>query len=428
MKRANHLAIQAADPENLRLAFWKAKKGRSSSNEIALFRENLEGNLGVLREQILSGLVKVGKYRFFTIFDPKKRRICASAFSEQVLHHALMNVSHGRFERVQVYDSYACRRGKGTHAALARANYFTQYQDWFLKLDIRKFFDSVDHEVLKTQLARIFKDRQFLRILEKIIDSYAVNPGRGLPIGNLTSQYFANHYLTGLDHFTKEILRVKSYVRYMDDLVLWHNDASILKKARDNIREYVSNRLRCEMKPSLLNRIHHGLPFLGYRLQRNYVRLSQRSKRRFIRRMGDLDANFHSGQWSESECQRRALSLLSVARYANTRNFRKQVLENLQGQSARARIASFAAAAGSTIPGIAASPTATTTSRRIGTTISDSAWPSARSSRESRIASTEQPIVLSRPTKVQWAKRRARSHRAAVLVGIPPNVLLPFLA
>ena len=122
MKRVNHLLEKIADPENLRWAFWKARKGKSYSREVSPFRDDLERNLLLLRQQILSGLVEVGQYRFFKIFDPKERQICASAFREQVLHHALMVVCHDHFERVQIYDSYACRRGKGTYAALARAH------------------------------------------------------------------------------------------------------------------------------------------------------------------------------------------------------------------------------------------------------------------------------------------------------------------
>lgn len=213
MKRANHLLEPISDPENLRLAFWKASKGKRYSSEVSEYGNGLEINLLRLRKQIMTAQVEVGDYRFFKVYEPKERQICASAFGEQVLHHAMMNVCHDYFERTQIFDSYASRKGKGTHAALERAKTFTRHSGWFLKLDVKKFFESVHHQVLKKQLERLFKDKQVLDIFCQIINSYEAHSERGLPIGNLTSQYFANHYLSGLDHFIKENLRIKKYVR-----------------------------------------------------------------------------------------------------------------------------------------------------------------------------------------------------------------------
>ena len=203
MKRVNFLIENVADIDNLRLAFWKARKGKSYSKQVETYRTNLDANLLLLRSQILWGYIEVGNYYYFKIFDPKERQICASAFSEQVLHHALMNVCHPYFERVHIADSYASRKGKGTYAAVERAKDYTHRYPFFLKLDVRKFFESLSHVVMKQQLDNLFKDQQVLSIFSKIIDSYEAHPERGVPIGNLTSQYFANHYLTGLDHFIK---------------------------------------------------------------------------------------------------------------------------------------------------------------------------------------------------------------------------------
>jgi RNA-directed DNA polymerase len=325
MKRANGLMALATDPENLRLAFWKAQKGKSFSRGVNNYRAGLEENLGDLRKQMSSGLVEVGSYRFFKVFDPKERQICAAAFGEQVLHHALMNICHDHFERVQIFDSYACRKGKGTYAALERAKLFSRKSEWFLKLDVRKYFDSIHHEVLKVLLAKLFKDQRVMDVFGKIIDSYAAGPGKGLPIGNLTSQYFANHYLSGLDHFVKEQLGIKGYVRYMDDMVLWHDDRQVLKKARTAIREYLRDELKCELKPELLNRVKRGMPFLGYLIFPHHVWLSRRSKLRFIRKWKELDAHYHSGEWSEAVCQRHALPLIAFTAFADAKKFRENV-------------------------------------------------------------------------------------------------------
>ena len=156
MKRINHLLEKAAAPDNLRLAFWKAKKGKNYSKGVLAYQADLEANLLRLRGQMLCGQVEVGDYHLFKVFDPKERLICAPAFREQVLHHALMNVCHEHFERVQVHDSYASRKGKGVHAALKRAEAYTKQYAWFLKLDVRKFFESIHHGVLKGQLRRLF--------------------------------------------------------------------------------------------------------------------------------------------------------------------------------------------------------------------------------------------------------------------------------
>jgi retron-type reverse transcriptase len=334
MKRVNGLMEKAVQSENLRLAFLKAKKGKSYSRAVLAYQFNLEANLLALREQMLTGHVEVGDYLRFKVFDPKERQICAPAFREQVLHHALMNACHAHFERVQIHDSYASRPGKGVHAALERAKGFTKQYGWYLKLDVRKFFDSVQHKVLKKQLARLFKDATLLRILFDIIDSYEAgralggnfelppNSGRGLPIGNLTSQYFANHYLCELDHRIKEQLRIGAYVRYMDDLVLWHDSKAVLKAAFKAIQDYVRHKLLCELKPETLNKTGFGLPFLGYRLYPHQTKLTPLSKRRFVRKMGDLQQKHQSGEWDEATCQRHALPLVAFTRHADARGLR----------------------------------------------------------------------------------------------------------
>ena len=329
MIRANNIIGQTADPDNLRLAFWKAKKGKNQSQQVVGYQKHLDANLIKLRGQILSGQVEVGDYRYFKIHDPKEREICASAFREQVLHHALMNVCHPFFEQYQISHSYASRPGKGVHAALALAKQCTRKNAWYLKLDVRKFFASIHHDVLKAQLERLFGDYHLLGIFEKIIDSYAGSENRGLPIGNLSSQYFANHYLAGLDHFIKETLGCKAYIRYMDDMVLWHPEKPYLLHAKAAIHDFVENRLLCSLKPTLLNEAKKGLPFCGYLVFPHHVWLSKRSKRRYVKKLAILDGMYHSGTWDEAVCQRRALPLIAFTRHADSTIFRKNVITRL---------------------------------------------------------------------------------------------------
>lgn len=329
MRRANNLIDRVADADNLRLAFWKARKGKSYSEEVRNYRNNLEGNLSELRRQILENRIEVGQYRYFKVYDPKERQICAAAFREQVLHHALMNICHPLFERAQIFDSYACRKGKGTYAVLGRAKAHTRKFRFFLKLDVRKFFESMHHATLKNQLHDLLKDHHVLTILYTIIDSYdasADDSGRGVPIGNLTSQYFANHYLSGLDHYIKEVLKINAYVRYMDDMILWHDDKEVLKNAHLSIKQYVETTLQCALKPELLNYCSCGLPFLGYLVFPHHIRLAQRSKKRFIRKWNALQDKYDTGVWSESECQRHVLPLIAFTQHADAKGFRKKVL------------------------------------------------------------------------------------------------------
>jgi len=325
MKRAGHLIEPIVEPENLRLAFWKARRGKKMSREIRAYETRLDENLLHLGAQLGNGKVLVGNYHYFKVYDPKEREICASAFSEQVLHHALMNVCHDYFERIQIYDSYASRKGKGTYAAISRARTFCKKYSWYLKLDVRKFFASIHHDVLKTQLRRLFKDPRLLGIFDQIVDSYEASPSRGVPIGNLSSQYFANHYLAGLDHFVKEQLGIKAYTRYMDDMILWHEEKTALKSAHQQIRHFTSERLKCQLKPEVLGKNKHGLPFLGYLIYPHYMRLSQRSKQRFIKKINLLNQKYHAGAWPEEECQRRVLPLLAFILHADTKKFRKNV-------------------------------------------------------------------------------------------------------
>jgi retron-type reverse transcriptase len=333
MKRAGNLLLRVAEPENLRFAAWKAAKGKRHSREVLAWMQRLNENVLRLREQVLRGQVEVGRYRYFKVFEPKERQICASAFGEQVLHHALMNICHEYFERAQIFDSYASRQGKGTYAAIDRAGQFTRQYDWYLKLDVRKFFESVHHEVLVSQLSNMFKDAAVVGIFEQIIHSYAASPGRGLPIGNLTSQYFANHYLVGLDRFVKEKLHIRAYTRYMDDFVLWSPDKGALREAHAAVQEYVETALRCTLKPEGLNRTRCGLPFLGYHIFPHYVRLLQKSKQRFIRKMRRVEEAYQSGAWSDAKCRRRALPLLAFVEHADAKKLQEIVFLRLQGQS-----------------------------------------------------------------------------------------------
>ena len=325
MKRQGQLLEEIADLKNLYEAFYKAQKGKVSKHYVYAYKMQLQQNLKRLQQQLLSGEVETGGYHTFTIYDPKKRLICATPFSQRVLHHALMNVCHASFEKQQIATSFASRPGKGTYSALDKARDYHRHYRWFLKLDVRKYFESIDHTILKQQLYGMFKEKHLLMILDKIIDSYSTTAEKSLPIGNLTSQYFANHYLSVADHYLKQVLRIPACVRYMDDMVLWHHDKEALLEIGYRFQEYLARELQLQLKPFCLNESSKGLPFLGYLLFPECVRLARRSKKRFIQKSRLYDYYLQTGRWSQKEFANHTMPLVSFTEYANAKEFRKNV-------------------------------------------------------------------------------------------------------
>jgi retron-type reverse transcriptase len=328
MKRQGELLAAIADPENLRLAFWKASKGKRAKADCLVFREHLETNLDTLRAELLGGRVRVGDYHYFTIHDPKQRTICAAHFRERVLHHALMNVCEPVLERAAVFDSYACRKGKGQLAAVRRAQCYAERFGWFLKMDIRKYFDSVDHTVLRGLLRRKLKDAVVLGLFDQVLASYQTTPGHGLPIGNLTSQHFANFYLAPLDRFIKERLRRTAYVRYMDDFVVWGQSVAELRAVWRAVNDFLAAELHLALKPNAsLNRTTFGMDFLGYRIFPHELRLARRSKLRFARKFRRYEGEWMAGRWTELELQQRMQALVAFTLPACSRSWRRHVMD-----------------------------------------------------------------------------------------------------
>lgn len=321
MKRKGYIIEQIADPDNLRLAFWKAQKGKSCKKDVVSFREHLDINLLKIRNRLLNGSYCCGNYHYFTVYDPKKRVICAADFSERVLHHAIMNICACDFENRQMPHSYACRKGKGTFAALEQAARYQKKYQWFLKLDVRKFFDSIDHEVLYFQLQRMYKDEQFLNLIHQIIDSYHAADGKGVPIGNLTSQYFANHYLYFADKYLVEQLHIPAYIRYMDDILLWSNSCDELIEKGQQFENFTCNNLLLTLKPFILNKTEHGLPALGFILYPKEIRLNRRSRNRFAVKLKQNDSLLENDIISEKRYAQSVLALYGFISHAKHKGF-----------------------------------------------------------------------------------------------------------
>jgi RNA-directed DNA polymerase len=206
MKRERGLYARIGRPQNLELAFRKAGRAKKHRRDYQAFAGNLKAELAALADELACEQVTVGDYRYFRVFDPKERLICAAPFRERVLHHAIMNVCEDNLERYAVAASYACRPNKGLHRAIADAQSQCRRRRCYLKLDIRRFFDSIDHVIALDMLARRFKDPPLLRLFDCILDSYHATPGKGLPIGNLVSQHLANFYLGRFDGSSPEFV------------------------------------------------------------------------------------------------------------------------------------------------------------------------------------------------------------------------------
>lgn len=365
MKRASDLYDSIVSLDNLKIAWHKASKGKKLKEDVLLFSRNPEKRLQSIRRDLQNELNLIGHYHYFKIYEPKERIICAASFPERIIHHAMMNICDPLFEKFQIYDSYACRVGKGTEKAVLQAFHFCKSRRFFLKLDIRKYFDSVSHEILNDMLRRKFKDGQLLVLFEKIIASYNVTPGRGIPIGNLTSQYFANFYLGYLDHFIKEELGIRRYVRYMDDFILWENDRESLHKAFHSIQSFTNEKLALSLHEPYINVVKSGVPFLGFLIFPDKIHLSQKKKRRLIKKHISYTNHLESGQWSESEAGLRLNALWAQTKLARTRRI---AIKCETGKRPQARTGLIGAAVGTTTRTTAGLPIATTTLRPTATT------------------------------------------------------------
>jgi retron-type reverse transcriptase len=325
MKRQNHLFEHIADYQNIRLAFLKTLRGKRSSPRAILFCGNVNENLEAIRGRLNTEPITWGRYTSFTITDPKERVISSAPFADRIIHHAVMNILEPVFERQMIYHTYACRKNKGTHAAVRYAFSRCKSSTWFLKLDMRKYFDSIDHAILKAKIAALIKDKRVLRLLYGIIDSYETRPGVGLPIGNLTSQFFANLYLSSLDHYILEILKPAAYCRYMDDFVLWHGDKQELQTMLETIDRYTREKLHLELKKPVLGKTAQGLPFLGFLIKSGGIYLLRKSKRRMKDGVGAIKQGLADKSLTPESAAARLTSVYAAAALARSRGFRVQL-------------------------------------------------------------------------------------------------------
>jgi retron-type reverse transcriptase len=268
------------DFTNLYNAYLLARKQKRYRPEILPFSYNLEPRLIELQNELQTYTYCVGEYRPFIITDPKRRQIVALPFRDRIVQHALHNIVEPPLDRRMIYDSFACRKGKGTHAAAKRLSYFLGKPDnlYYLKMDIKSYFASVNIPILKRILCRYIQDEGITWLLEKILDSPAVS---GLPIGNLMSQLFANIYLHELDHHCKNVLSVSYYIRYMDDIIIMAHSKAYLKWLLADIELFLKQHLALTLnEKTSIGKCQDGITFVGYRIWRGYKLIKKHSLQR----------------------------------------------------------------------------------------------------------------------------------------------------
>ena len=328
MKRSGYLYEDIYLYPNLCDAFYKASKGRRDKADVIKFKSNFSENIYTIQRSLINQSPDIGHYKYFVVNDPKVRLICAASFPERVLHHAIMNICGPILDSCAIHDSYACRVQKGSHQAIKRAQLFANNNQWFLKLDIRKYFDTIDHLVLLKLLDGKIKDQKVNLLFDKILETYHSVAGKGLPIGNLTSQHLANYYLCGFDHWIKEQRKVKSYIRYMEDFILFRNSPEKLKDDLIEIKHFLMQHLKLSLKPiTQLNRTKTGIPFLGYRVFPQKILLLPQAKKRFINNLKKYESNYIKGIWSEEKLAVHVTAMLNFLKHADTKQFRKNTIK-----------------------------------------------------------------------------------------------------
>lgn len=337
MKRLRNLWPQLIAFDNLWQAWRQARRGKSRSAGAVAFELNLERELLALQRELAEDSYQPGAYRLFTLYERKPRLIAAAPFRDRVVHHAVMNIIEPPLDRTFIFDSYACRRGKGTHAAVDRYQRWAQRYPYVLKLDIQRYFPSIDHARLKAKLRRRIADPRVLALLERIVDGSPTDvagdpihfPGddlltplerrRGIPIGNLTSQFFANLYLDDLDHWLKEQRRVPAYLRYVDDLALLADAKPALHDHHAALADYLNReRLRLHPRKAQVSRTRDGLNLLGYLVFPHRRRLRNDNGLRFRRRLRQFARAYAEGRITLAAINPSVQAWLGHARHADT--------------------------------------------------------------------------------------------------------------
>jgi retron-type reverse transcriptase len=320
--------------ENLFAAWREFQKGKMSKKDVLVFAEHFEEHLLALHVDLASGRYRHGPYTRFLIHDPKRRSIAKASVRDRVLHHAICRVIAPNFDRAFIFDAYSSRKTKGVHKAIERLDQLAwrlsrnnRQTVWMLKCDVRKFFESVGHDRLLELCRKRIDDGQVIALIKNILDSFESKPGKSIPLGNLTSQIFANIYLDRLDQYVKRELRVKNYLRYTDDFLLLSRDRAELERVLPLIRDFLLRDLDLELHPTkvFFRKWHQGVDFLGYVHFPYHRVLRTKTKKRMIRKMRSKHEEFETGAIDEDGVRQTVASYLGILLHSRNRGLAKRI-------------------------------------------------------------------------------------------------------
>ena len=323
MKRINNLFDKVVTKDNLMLAYQKARKGKSGQYGVKIFERNVESNIDQLYNELITGTYKTSEYSVFKIYDPKEREIFRLPFRDRVVHHAIMNILEPIWISVFVHHTYSCIKGRGIHAVfidLKQDLKDIENTTYCLKLDIKKFYPTIDHEVLKAIVRRKLKDNRLLNLIDEIIDS-----APGVPIGNYLSQFFANLYLSYFDHWLKEEKQVKYYYRYADDIVILNGNKPYLHELLKDIDTYLVTKLKLQIKGNyqVFPVDSRGIDFVGYVFYHSHVLMRKTIKKRLCRKVAKLNKRKNV---TDKEYKIKIAPWIGWAKHCNSKHLLKTVL------------------------------------------------------------------------------------------------------
>ena len=318
MKRYNNLFDKIVSLDNLYEADKRARRQKSHRPEVILFDKNKDKLLLDLQRKLINGEYETSEYYVFKIYEPKEREIFKLPYyPDRIVHHAIMNIMEPIWVSAFVKGTYSCIRKRGIHKALKDVKFALKDEvntQYCLKLDIRKFYPSIDHDILKSIIRKKIKDKRLLSLLDEIIES-----AQGVPIGNYLSQFFANLYLTYLDHWIKEQKKVRYYFRYADDIVILGGDKQQLRDLFYDIQDYLNNKLKLNFKDNwqIFKVDSRGIDFVGYRVFHTHTLLRKRIKKRFCKKINKLNKkqNLDKDTYKQKIC-----SYIGWIKYCNGRN------------------------------------------------------------------------------------------------------------
>lgn len=340
MKSHGNLWRKLCSYENLKLAYKKARRHKTTKHYVVEFEKDLKNNLLLLRSELLLHCYRPKPLVSFVIYDPKARRISKSAFRDRIIHHAVCNIIEPILDKTFIFDSYANRAGKGTLNAVNRFDYFKKKASknntrncYILKADIKKYFENVDHNILINIIRKKIKDPTLLWLIKMILaNNVGIEREKGMPLGNLTSQFFANVYLNELDYFVKNRLKAKYYIRYVDDLVILDNDKAELEGWMSEISKFLKEKLSVQLHPekSKIIRLRRGVDFLGFRIFYYHKLLRKANMRKMQRRLENFRSLYLEKKMDYDEIYNSFHGWFAYAKRANTYGLRRNIGERIE--------------------------------------------------------------------------------------------------